>query len=273
MITTAELHRTAAREGLRFDQVEKDYIILLILSALSQTLSRQDQWFFKGGTCLRHCFYPGYRFSEDIDFSCTRTRNDVRQARDILMRAVAILTEESGILMRCKELRADTDNTQIEIPIEYSRGGPRRQSLPVVKVHLSFEEPLLTAPEERPVRPSYTEPGPFTLITYSKIEMVAEKIRALLQQQEIWPRPRDLYDLWYITCFKGEVFDRSQLQRLFEQKCQIRGIPADIKRLHSEYLREWNRKAWANQLLPMLGVAPEYDLIWSEWTKKCEDLL
>lgn len=77
MITTAELHRAAAREGLRFDQTEKDYIILLILSALSETLDRESQWVFKGGTCLRHCFYPGYRFSEDIDFSCTSTGDDV----------------------------------------------------------------------------------------------------------------------------------------------------------------------------------------------------
>jgi hypothetical protein len=36
MITTAELHRSAARQGLRFDQVEKDYIVLQVLSALSE---------------------------------------------------------------------------------------------------------------------------------------------------------------------------------------------------------------------------------------------
>jgi hypothetical protein len=28
MITTGELHDAAQREGLRFDQVEKDYVIL-----------------------------------------------------------------------------------------------------------------------------------------------------------------------------------------------------------------------------------------------------
>ena len=34
MITTAELHRVADREDLRFDQAEKDYVILWILSGL-----------------------------------------------------------------------------------------------------------------------------------------------------------------------------------------------------------------------------------------------
>jgi predicted nucleotidyltransferase component of viral defense system len=273
MITTAELHRTAAREGLRFDQAEKDYIILLVLSALSPILDRKKQWFFKGGTCLRHCYYPGYRFSEDIDFSCTRTGDDIRQALDVLMQAVGPLAEQTGIMLRCKEPRADEDSAQVEIPIEYSRGGPRRQSLPVVKIHLSFDEPLLTSPEERLVRPSYTGFTPFSLAAYSKIEIVAEKARALLQQQEKWPRPRDLYDLWYITCYKEETFDRDQLRRLFEQKCRIRNVPADIGLLRSEHLHEWNREAWTNQLLPMLSSAPEYDLVWAEWIAKSEELL
>ena len=31
MITSAELHRIAEKEGLRFDQAEKDYVILWVL--------------------------------------------------------------------------------------------------------------------------------------------------------------------------------------------------------------------------------------------------
>lgn len=136
------------------------------------------------------------------------------------MQVVGVLTEKTGIMLRCKNPRADEDN----------------------------------------------------LTVYSKIEIVAEKVRALIQQQEKWPRPRDLYDLWYITCHKGEMFDRSHLRRLFEQKCRIRGIPADISRLQSKHLYEWNREAWTSQLLTMLKTAPEYDLIWTEWTAKCKEL-
>ena len=70
MITTAELHRVAEQEGLRFDQAEKDYVILWLLSGLAHSGAKEHGWVFKGGTCLRHCYYEGYRFSEDIDFSC-----------------------------------------------------------------------------------------------------------------------------------------------------------------------------------------------------------
>ncbi|EKD21990.1 MAG: hypothetical protein ACD_87C00224G0001 [uncultured bacterium] len=69
------------------------------------------------------------------------------------------------------------------------------------------------------------------------------------------------------------MFDQSQLRRLFEQKCQVRGIPADISRLCSKHLHEWNREAWTSQLPTMLKTAPEYDLVWTEWTAKCEELL
>lgn len=38
MITTAELHRVAEKEGLRFDQTEKDYVILWTLKGLVHTV-------------------------------------------------------------------------------------------------------------------------------------------------------------------------------------------------------------------------------------------
>ncbi len=37
MITSAELHRIAEKEGLRFDQIEKDYVILWLLSGLAHS--------------------------------------------------------------------------------------------------------------------------------------------------------------------------------------------------------------------------------------------
>ena len=31
----------------------------------------QDDWIFKGGTCLKKCYFESYRFSEDLDFTVT----------------------------------------------------------------------------------------------------------------------------------------------------------------------------------------------------------
>ena len=77
MITTAELHRVAEKEGIRFDQAEKDYVILWLMSGLAHSGAKDYSWVLKGGTCLRHCYYRGYRFSEDIDFSCRHSGDNL----------------------------------------------------------------------------------------------------------------------------------------------------------------------------------------------------
>ncbi len=84
---------------------------------------------------------------------------------------------------------------QIEIPVEYNRGGARRQGLPQVKVHLTFDEPILDQAIVRSVEPGYSDLSVFRITAYSKKEILAEKLRSLLQQQKKWPRPRDLYAL------------------------------------------------------------------------------
>jgi hypothetical protein len=122
------------------------------------------------------------------------------------------------------------------------------------------------------VAPPYSDLAPFRVATYSKLEIVAEKLRALLQQQEKWPRPRDLYDLWFILCRQREPMPGDQLRDLFERKCAIRGVAPDPRRLVSAELREWNRDAWGSQLLPTLTDGPEYDLVWREWTTVCRTL-
>jgi hypothetical protein len=84
MIDKEEINRQTQLDGLRFDQVEKDHVILWILSALSQPQVKPEGWIFKGGTCLRHCFYAGYRFSEDLDFSCRQMPGGIEKVEEIL---------------------------------------------------------------------------------------------------------------------------------------------------------------------------------------------
>ena len=86
------------------------------------------------------------------------------------------------------------------------------------------------------------------MITTAELHRVAEKLRSLLQQQKKWPRPRDLYDLWYILCRTREHFLWQELKLLFDEKCRIRDVQPDITSLTSGTLREWNENAWLSQL-------------------------
>jgi predicted nucleotidyltransferase component of viral defense system len=267
MITTSELHRVAEQEGLRFDQVEKDYVILWVLSGLVHSGLTRHGWFFKGGTCLRHCYYKGYRFSEDIDFSCKPGGDNLEKSLQLLQKSVDKVQSESGIRIAVRKPHTIPGDFQIEIPLEYSRGGLRRQGLPQVKIHLTFDEPILDKAVACSIKSRYSDLSPFKIRSYSKKEIVAEKLRSLLQQQKKWPRPRDLYDLWYMLCKVKENFKWNELFPMFEEKCHVRHIKPDIKGLTSDNLKTLNKKAWENRLGPMLKEVPDFDLAWKEWTQ------
>lgn len=267
MITTAELHRLAEKEGLRFDQTEKDYIILWLLSGLAHSGMAKHGWIFKGGTCLRHCYYEGYRFSEDIDFSCRPGGDNLDSSLQLLKKAVDRIQSDTGIRLTVKEPLTIPGDFQIEIPIEYSRGGMRRQGLPQVKVHLTFDEPIFKKPIAASIKSGYSDLSDFRVHSYTKLEIVAEKMRSLLQQQKKWPRPRDLYDLWYMLCRSDEQFAWKELLSLFQEKCSVRGIKPDITGLTSSNLKEWNKNAWRDRLGPMLKELPDLNLVWKEWTE------
>ena len=168
MITTAELHRVAENEGLRFDQAEKDYVILWLLSGLAHSGAKDHGWVFKGGTCLRHCYYRGYRFSEDIDFSCRHSEDNLEASLRLLDTVAVWVLHESGVRLSTREPVTVPGDFQIEIPMEYNRGGARRQGLPQVKVHLTFDEPILDKTVDRSVTPGYSDLLAFRITAYSK---------------------------------------------------------------------------------------------------------
>ncbi len=265
MIDKEEINQEAEKQGLRFDQIEKDHVILWILFALSQPQLKPAGWVFKGGTCLRHCFYEGYRFSEDLDFSCEPSPHGIQGINSLLTRAAGWVSDQSHLRLSAKEAHGSEGDFQVEILMQYSRGGPRRQGLPDVHLHLTFDEPILAAAQLRRVKPSYSDLASFSVLSYSKDEILAEKMRALLQQQMKWPRPRDLYDLWFILCHKTEKFDWKDLHRLFVEKCRVRKIDPDPDLLVSEQLRTINQKVWSRQLEGVMGSVPDFGMVWGEW--------
>ncbi|MBZ5535354.1 MAG: nucleotidyl transferase AbiEii/AbiGii toxin family protein [Acidobacteriia bacterium] len=69
MILKQDILDRATEWRLRPDIVEKDYVLGWLLAALSMQQEIRDLWVFKGGTCIKKCFFETYRFSEDLDFS------------------------------------------------------------------------------------------------------------------------------------------------------------------------------------------------------------
>lgn len=69
MITRDEILRIANETGLTPAVVEKDFVLGWLLAAVDANETFSDSWVFKGGTCLKKCYFETYRFSEDLDFT------------------------------------------------------------------------------------------------------------------------------------------------------------------------------------------------------------
>ena len=79
MIDKREILETASSLSLLPNVVEKDYVLGWMLAGISAHEDLSESWVFKGGTCLKKCYFETYRFSEDLDFTLrdeiTLTRN------------------------------------------------------------------------------------------------------------------------------------------------------------------------------------------------------
>jgi Nucleotidyl transferase AbiEii toxin, Type IV TA system len=71
VIDRTELLRLAGEFGLEPRIVEKDYVLSWVLAGIYRDPVLSATWIFKGGTCLKKCFFETYRFSEDLDFTIT----------------------------------------------------------------------------------------------------------------------------------------------------------------------------------------------------------
>ncbi len=69
MISRDEVLEFAREFQLAANVVEKDYALGWLLAGISNHRELSDTWVFKGGTCLKKCFFETYRFSEDLDFT------------------------------------------------------------------------------------------------------------------------------------------------------------------------------------------------------------
>jgi predicted nucleotidyltransferase component of viral defense system len=69
MIDRIEIHEAANETCLNPYVIEKDYVIGWVLAGIYNHPEIRDAWVFKGGTCLKKCFFETYRFSEDLDFT------------------------------------------------------------------------------------------------------------------------------------------------------------------------------------------------------------
>jgi len=67
-------NRLARKGGRRVPEavLERDYCLSWFLIGLSHS-PLKEILLFKGGTCIKKCYIPDYRFSEDLDFTLQKS--------------------------------------------------------------------------------------------------------------------------------------------------------------------------------------------------------
>ena len=69
MITVREIKTFSEKLGVPAATIDKDWVLGHLLAGIFDNSYFQKNLIFKGGTCLKKCYFENYRFSEDLDFT------------------------------------------------------------------------------------------------------------------------------------------------------------------------------------------------------------
>ena len=122
-----------------------------------------------------------------------------------------------------------------------------------------MDEKVLKPALVRPVIHDYGEPLEAKVQTYALEEIVAEKLRAILQhvgklEQRGWSRSRarDYYDLWSVLRTYQDQMDLSDFPAFLQQKCAVRDVvftgPDDF---FPERILAYTEETWIRWLGPL----------------------
>jgi len=269
VIDRQEIMDFAREFGLDPNIVEKDYVLGWLLAGIANHPVMRPDWIFKGGTCLKKCYFETYRFSEDLDFTIT---NQDHLDQEFLVATFTEIArwvyEQSGVEMPLERLRFDVFENKrggqaAEGRLGY-RGPMRRRGDPArIKLDLSADEILVLDPTEREIHHPYSDKpvSDFAINCYCFEEVFAEKIRALAERE----RPRDLYDV--INLFRRDdlPINHELLLETLEKKCAFKGIDTPkFADLESKPERIELEAEWGNMLAHQLPSLPPFEQFWLE---------
>lgn len=269
MINRREIMDFAREFGLSANVVEKDYVIGWLLAGIGNHPDLSPFWVFKGGTCLKKCYFETYRFSEDLDF----TLKDPGQLNEeFLLHSFRQISdwvyEASGIEIPQETIRFEIYGNPRGNPSAQGRVGYRGPmgrggDEPRVKLDLTGDEILVMDPVFRDVHHPYSDrpENGIQIPCYCFEELFAEKIRALAERE----RPRDLYDVVHLYRHEELKADRGAIFETLEKKCAFKGIPLPtLATLEAQSGRKELESEWGNMLRHQLPALPPFVQFWQE---------
>jgi uncharacterized protein len=255
------IDKEVKEKKVRWDIVEKDYALGHVLFGIAKQPELAKSLVFKGGTALKKCYFGDYRFSEDLDFSTIHAPkkqlledalNDSLQITKRYLSDIGLTLFEFQLERKIERNPHPYEQEAFDIKVKFPA---HSRSLCRIKVEVTHDEPVILAPVHKPIIHGYDEPINLTIACYPIEEIIAEKLRALLQTNEkltqgkMRARPRDYYDLWCLLKKYGDTIDKSRLKEVLQKKCAHRLVSYQtIDDFFTDLLVEQTSKAWEKSL-------------------------
>ena len=230
------LEQARKETGMSWAVLERDYLLSWILAAIGRHETLHEMLVFKGGTALKKCYFGNYRFSEDLDFSAlpgVPLEQDMETAIDAVCQDAASMIDEYAPIHIQWERYTEKDphpGGQEAFAIRAQLPWQRQPQTRIL-VEISMDEQVLCPPSHRAVIHGYGETIDERLQVYTLEEIIAEKLRAILQHQEKleqrgWARSRarDYYDIWRILGAYRDNLELTGFVSLLKRKCQVRDV-------------------------------------------------
>lgn len=211
MMHKDNIMRMAGQKNLNPSAVSKDYALGWMLFGISKS-SISDKIIFKGGTALSKIYFPeGWRLSEDLDFTLIDDIDPKTLEKVLKEEVPKIVKDAIGMNVRLKD-RPHSNDGYLMSRFQYD--GPLGKD--TVKIEITREEVTGEAHTEK--MPKVFDYLTFDVRVYSLDEILAEKMRAIIQRTKI----RDYYDVWRLL--KTKRFDREKVIGLFLEKCKSKDV-------------------------------------------------
>jgi predicted nucleotidyltransferase component of viral defense system len=263
VLSRAELQRFANRERVGLGALEKDYVLTQVLNNLSAVDELATLFVFKGGTALRKIYFPGWRYSEDLDFTVKRDMPEKELHRCLNNLYAQVFR---AVRIRLSTLMLHKPDGYARLRIQFI--GPLAYK-GTIFMDLSFDEPVCLEPVYRRIisHPFAIEELP--ILVYPLEELLAEKIRSLVERG----KSRDYYDVWRIIKEYLSDIDTGLLVDVLSKKLHHKQIilnsvndffPDDIHNV---------QRYWDEDLSRQVSNLPALDQVLKELASQLSDLI
>ncbi|WP_286834824.1 nucleotidyl transferase AbiEii/AbiGii toxin family protein [Sphingobacterium sp. UBA7038] len=258
MILKKEIEKKALEHDVSRSTIDKDWVLGHFIDAIFSNKTCKGSLIFKGGTCLRKCYFTDYRFSEDLDFTSINT--EFKLTEELMQEIITSVQERTGMplhLDKLTELRHKDMLTGYAAIVKFWGADHAKDQAPPaparwttsIKIEIILYEQMLFSPIDRSVYHDYSDElssAVKAISCYDIREVLSEKLRALIQRS--YTAPRDYYDIWYLSKHGGNI-DWSEIKMAFLKKMEFKGLEfSGVEQLLNAKSENTVKRAWKTSL-------------------------